>query len=169
MTSSGTAKARVGLLGNPSDGFGGRVLAMTVPSFKATASVHSAVDAWDFDDSELLEATIALLRNTHPELVTEPAAVSFDTNIPRQVGLGGSSAIIIAVLRALANRAGIEWDSVDLARTALLVETEQLGWAAGPQDRVVQVFEGVLDMDFAEPWQAHRYVPLDPALSLIHI
>ena len=121
-----------------------------------TASTGWAVD------SPLLEATITAVRDRRPELVAEPATLKFTTNIPRQVGLSGSSAIIMAALRALAARRQHEWDPVELARLTLEVETEVLGWSAGPQDRVVQSFEGLIDMDFSEPWQPSRYQQLDP-------
>lgn len=123
---------------------------MTVPHFEATVSLTPA-DQWNYADTELLEATVRALQARRPELIHEPAAMSFETNIPRQVGLSGSSAIIMAALRAFAQRSNTEWDLVELARTTLEVETQVLGWAAGPQDRVVQAFTGLLDMDFAEP------------------
>ena len=59
------------------------------------------------------------------------------TSIPRGVGLGGSSAIVIAVLRALCALHGTELDPARMAELALAIETEDLAIAAGPQDRVV--------------------------------
>lgn len=132
---------------------------MTVHGFEATVSLAPA-DQWEFADTELLEATVRAMRNRRPELVAEPAALTLKTTIPRQVGLSGSSAIIMAVLRALAHRGGVEWDLVELARTTLEVETDFLGWTAGPQDRVVQAYTGLVDMDFAVPWDATRYCRL---------
>lgn len=129
---------------------------MTVPQFEATVSLAPA-DEWSFANTELLQATVTALRDRRPALVQAPAAMAFTTTIPRQVGLSGSSAIIMAALRALALRADIRWDRVELARTTLEVETHVLGWAAGPQDRVVQSYTGLVDMDFAEPWEPRRY------------
>lgn len=134
---------------------------MTVPNLEATVTLAPS-DQWDFADTALLEATVAALRERHPVLASKPAALSFETTIPRQVGLSGSSAIIMAALRAFARRVDTEWDLVDLARTTLEVETEVLGWAAGPQDRVVQAYTGLVDMDFATPWDAAHYHRLDP-------
>jgi glucuronokinase len=48
----------------------------------------------------------------------------------------------------------------ELARVALAVEVEDLGIAAGLQDRLVQAHGGLLLMDFA----TRRWEPLDPAL-----
>jgi glucuronokinase len=54
---------------------------------------------------------------------------------------------------------------------ALAVETEELGIAAGLQDRVIQVYEGLVYMDFARELVTEHcglscgvYEPLDPAL-----
>jgi glucuronokinase len=85
-------------------------------------------------------------RQGQPEL---SAAVRVRTTIPRQLGLAGSSAVVIAVLRALAAAHGTELDPRTLAQEALAAETEELGIAAGPQDRLVQAHEGLLFMDFA--------------------
>jgi len=160
-----TAHARVGLLGNPSDGYGGRVIAMSIPSLQAQVTLRTpgATTTKRKPTSELLTATITALRDRYPHLVAEPAELAFTTTIPRQVGLSGSTAIITAALRALAVRAGHEWDSVELAKTALEVETDVLGWAAGPQDRVVIAYEGLLDMDFSAPWDRDGYEALDVA------
>lgn len=136
---------------------------MTLPQFEAQVEVRPATE-WGFGGTELLEATVVALRVRRPRLVVEPGRLSFTTNIPRQVGLSGSSAIIMAALRALGARSNVDWDPVELAKTTLEVETDVLGWAAGPQDRVVQAYEGLVDMDFAEAWQPDRYHRLDSTL-----
>lgn len=66
--------------------------------------------------------------------------VMFDTNIPRQVGLAGSSAIITAFWKALIHFYNVT--SIPLEEQASLilsVEQNELGIAAGLQDRVIQV------------------------------
>lgn len=160
LTRVGRAHARVGLLGNPSDGYGGRVLALSLPQLQATAHATPS-DEWQLSSSELLAATIDAASTRAPDLVAQPAALTFETAIPRQVGLSGSTAIIIAALRALASMVNHTWEPVALAKLALEVETEVLGWTAGPQDRVVIAHEGLLDMDFATPWNAACYRALD--------
>ena len=159
-TGRGSAVARAGILGNPSDGYGGRVIAISLPGMVAEVAVELS-DQWDTAGLSLFDAAVQLLRSQRPELVAHPRAFSFTTTIPRQVGLSGSSALIIAALRALASQVGVGWTPVELAKTALEVETDVLGWSAGPQDRVVQEMEGLLDMDFARPWDASRYHRLE--------
>jgi glucuronokinase len=78
--------------------------------------------------------------------------VEYETDIPRQSGLGGSSAMIIAALRALLKFHRIPPKRVpdrDVAELALSVETQELGIAAGLQDRVVQSYGGLTYMDFS--------------------
>ena len=71
---------------------------------------------------------------------------------------------MIATLRALVRAARRSSSSPPaLAELALAVETEDLGIAAGPQDRVIQAHEGLVYMDFARD-RAPAHELLDPAL-----
>jgi galactokinase len=66
----------------------------------------------------------------------------FETNVPRQVGLAGSSAIITALWKALMVFYDVSEEQIPLelqASLVLKVEQEELGIAAGLQDRVIQV------------------------------
>lgn len=162
-TGRGAAFARVALAGNPSDGYGGRTLAVVVPDFAATA--HAQASEADSIRSpgpggdELMRATLERFRGRVGP--PHPVELSCETTVPREVGLAGSSAIVIACARALCDLCGRRLDSDELAREALAVEFEDLGIAAGLQDRVVQSREALVAMDFAaEP----RYEELDPAL-----
>jgi len=92
-------------------------------------------------------------------------------NVPRQVGLAGSSAIIVATLRCLMEFYGVEIPQRVQPSLALAVETEELGIAAGLQDRVVQVYEGLVYMDFSKERMENLhglscgvYESLDPRL-----
>ena len=84
----------------------------------------------------------------------------YRTSIPRQVGLGGSSAIATAAFRALMAFYQVEIAKEVQVRLIMSAEVDELGGVAGPQDRVIQVFEGLVYMDFS----LGRYEPLDPAL-----
>jgi glucuronokinase len=165
---SGRAFARAALLGNPSDGFGGKTIAVVVRQLFAEVTIAEATETEPrFEASaearELVDAAIARFARHHRRPVAAIAA-GLATGIPRQVGLGGSSAIVIATLRALGRLYGCELAPEALARLALEVETEELGIAAGPQDRVVQAYEGLVYMDFGDDAPAAPYEMLDPAL-----
>lgn len=74
--------------------------------------------------------------------------LSYRSTIPRQVGLAGSSALVVATLRCLSELVSLEIPDLVLPSIALRTETEQLGITAGLQDRVVQTFGGLVSMDF---------------------
>jgi len=98
-------------------------------------------------------------------------SIRYTSNIPRQVGMAGSSAIIVATLRALMEFYGVELPRHVLPSLALSVERDELGIAAGLQDRVIQVYGGLTYMDFAPQrrttecgYDCYYYEPLDPGL-----
>lgn len=156
---SASAFARAALAGNPSDGYGGATLAVVVREFCAEVDADPAPSPSVVPDAALLRAAISRFER---DLVrdAQPAAVRLRTTIPRAVGLGGSSAIVIATARALCELHRVELSPDELACFALAVETEDLGIAAGLQDRVAQAYGGLTFMDFRD----HVYEPLDPAL-----
>jgi glucuronokinase len=156
----GVAHARAALAGNPSDGYGGAVLGIALSEFAARAEARPASAPEVNPPLELVEATVSrFARELCPD--AHHSAVRWSTSIPRSVGLGGSSAIVIATLRALCRLHAVQLTPAALADLALAVEREELGIAAGPQDRVAQSYGGLIYMDFAG---TPRYEPLAPAL-----
>ena len=75
--------------------------------------------------------------------------LEYESTIPLRLGMGGSSAIITAALRALCQYFGVEIPLPVQANLVLETETKELGVPAGPQDRVIQAYEGLVYMDFA--------------------
>jgi len=160
--------ARVGLIGNPSDGFGGKTIAALLEDFHASLMLwespdlevipHPQFDPFCFssldhlaqvaeDDGyyggvRLLYATCKRFhshcREAGIRLDHRNFTIQYDTNIPRQVGLAGSSAIITAALKSLMDFYGVT--DRDIPR--------ELGIQAGLQDRVIQVYGGLVYMDF---------------------
>ena len=197
-----TAYSRSGLVGNPSDIFGGKVISLLFDAFRAQATVYesprltvvpSARDRTTFDDTDaliryrarfgyyggirLIEALIVRLHRSCRErgidLPRRNFTVEYGSDIPFGVGLGGSSAIITAVFLALMDF--YELTDADIPRPeqpgiVLATETEELGITAGPQDRVIAVYGGVVAMDFSDAAYARSggrhgdYRPLDPEL-----
>lgn len=197
-----TAYSRSGLVGNPSDIFGGKVISLLFDAFRAQATVYesprltvvpSARDRTTFDDAEaliryrarfgyyggirLIEALIVRLHryceDRGIDLPRRNFTVEYGSDIPFGVGLGGSSAIITAVLLALLDF--YELTEADIPKPeqpaiVLETETEELGITAGPQDRVIAVYGGVVAMDFSAEAYGRSggrhgdYHPLDPEL-----
>jgi len=191
-SAAGIAHSRAGLLGNPSDQYGGKTIAFSIRNFRARVSIegsdrfllrHGPSDLVEFDsflearDSfraqgcddgiRLLRAAIRRFANHGDgmeELLEDERLLRFEmryeTTIPRQVGLAGSSAIIVAALRALTAWFGVTIEPAELAELALAAEFEDLGISAGPQDRVIQCYEGMMLMDLREPRSAASYTRL---------
>lgn len=164
MRTVGTAYPRAGLLGNPSDIYGGRVVAFSFENFQAEVTVESA-PALDIDPAGgLLGALWTLFAERHlPAGAVPTFRMRFASSIPRQVGLAGSSAILVAGLRALMDRFAVRIAPIMQAELALEVESELLGIVAGPMDRVIQVFEGLQYIDCKRPLRAEGVRPIDPA------
>jgi len=141
----GSAPARAAIAGNPSDGYGGAVLAVTLPWWGAEAEAIPAADPAADPPNALVEATVARFGFSYG---TGGAAVRWSTSIPQRVGLGSSSALAIAVIRALSELHAVELGPTETAELALAVETEDLGIVAGLQDRVVQSYGGLVFMEF---------------------
>lgn len=163
----GAAFARAALAGNPSDGYGGAVLAVTLPAWAARAEAMPAPVLAIEPSSSLVEGTVRrFARELEPAAMR--AAVRWSTAVPRGVGLGGSSALVIATVRALCELHDVDLDPARLATFALTVETEDLGIVAGLQDRVAQAFEGLTFMDFTGSRNGSGldgvYEQLDPKL-----
>jgi glucuronokinase len=162
-TGTGCAFARVALAGNPSDGYGGRTLAVVIRDFqaKATATEAQTDELQTPGEGGEQLMTAALTRFRERLGTSQTVKLTCTTNVPREVGLAGSSAIVIACARALCDLHDTQLDHDELAQLALAVEAEDLGIAAGLQDRMVQARETLVAMDFG----GHPvYEELDPTL-----
>ena len=191
------AYARAGLLGNPSDGYFGKTIALTLPNFRSRTLLYpsarleirpSAVDIPIWENLEELRAHtrwrgyyggIRIIRALLVRFSDYCAAegirlhdrnftIEYESNIPLRLGLGGSSAIITSALRALMRFYAVEIPRPIQANLVLETETKELGVAAGLQDRVAQVYEGLVYMDFDRGLMESRgfgnYQPLDSTL-----
>lgn len=149
---TGTAYARAALAGNPSDGYGGGVLAVCLGNSSVSVELHERPGAATLEvepsaASGLVRAAAA--RHAAATGRDAPALrATVRTAIPREVGLAGSSAIVIATLRALDALLGTRVSVARLPTLALAAETD-LGIAAGLQDRVAQAHGGLTAMTFA--------------------
>lgn len=153
-TVNGSAYGRVGLLGNPSDIYGGKCISFT---FDKSARVEVSdsdsllIKGYGIEERDLdYRGTHSLVKATINKLGLQDRkfALSYDSEIPVESGLAGSSAIVIASIRAFNDFFNLGLDRYKIAELALRVETEELGISAGFQDRYAISFEGVSFMDF---------------------
>ena len=191
------AHARAGLVGNPSDGYHGKTISLIVKNFCAEVVIHewpeleiipTRQDHCRFDSLEdflrdqrlngyygglrLIKASIKRFAEhcgkSGVDAPRENFSLRYSSNIPRQVGLAGSSAIVTATIRALCCFYDVTIPKEILPGLILSVEKDELGIGAGLQDRVAQVYEGLTYMDFDRDFMKERghgrYEPLDPGL-----
>lgn len=192
------AFARAGLLGNPSDGYFGKTISVSVRNFGARVQIYQTpelvieetrVDQNQFRNlyqlvdsvrltgyyggSRLVKAAIVKFWHYCQEnsirLENKNFTIRYQTSSPRQVGLAGSSAIVTASFRALMKFYGVDIPQHILPTLILKAETDELSINAGLQDRVIQVYEGCVFMDFEKEYLDKngfgKYVSLD-ALKL---
>ncbi len=190
------AYARAGLLGNPSDGYNGKTISFILRNFSAEVVLYEW-DTVDIVLAEHDRARFRSIHDLHTDvrlhgyyggirlvkatikrfvdycrrhdiaLHDQNFSVRYSTNIPRQVGMGGSSAIITATLRCLMEFYGVEIPLAAQPSLVLSVETEELGISGGLQDRVIQCYEGMVYMNFDKACEqqvagltAYAYEPL---------
>lgn len=191
------AYARAGLLGNPSDGYFGKTIAFSMRNFRARVVLYPSArleirpskadfPAWEnlielrkttrwrgyYGGIRIIQALLVRFTDycieQGLELHDRNFTIEYESTIPLRLGMGGSSAIIMATLRALERFFEIDIPQEVEANLALETETRELGVAAGLQDRVIQAFEGLVFMDFDRTLMESRgygdYEPLDSAL-----
>jgi glucuronokinase len=191
------AFARAGLLGNPSDGYFGKTISIIVRNFGAHISlyetpelhiepmdqdlnlyknIHDLVESVNltgyYGASRLVKASIKKFAEycvqNNIKLNGKNFTIRYHSSIPRQVGLAGSSAIVTATYRALMKFYKVSIPEELLPSIILATEVEELGINAGLQDRVIQVYEGCVFMDFErkhlEKKGYGKYEKLDPRL-----
>ena len=191
------AYARAGLLGNPSDGYFGKTIAFLVRNFRSRVVLYPSarleirpskadLAVWDnladlhaatrwrgyYGGIRIIQALLVRLMDycsaNGIELEDRNFTLEYETTIPLRLGMGGSSAIVTAALRALCEYFHLRIPRPLFANIVLETETRELGVAAGLQDRVVQAYEGLVYMDFSKDLMEKRgygaYEPLDSGL-----
>ena len=191
------AYPRAGLIGNPSDGYFGKTISFVfsnfcaevvlyetpeleiLPSEKDHSRFNSITDIVKdvrlhgyYGGIRLLKATVKKFHDyceeNQIELHRKNFTIRYTSNIPHGVGLAGSSAIITGCLRALMAFYGVSIAKHIQANLILSAETDELHISAGLQDRVIQVYEGLVYMDFARDTMDKQgygiYEPIEPKL-----
>nr|KYP44013.1 hypothetical protein KK1_034535 [Cajanus cajan] len=201
------AYARVGFLGNPSDVYYGKTISFSLGNFCATVKlapsdvliiqphplhdlvhfaslsqlVHRLSSEGYYGGVRLLMAICKVFyahcRDNAIQLRPSNFTLSYDTNIPRQAGLSGSSGIVCAALNCLLDFYAVRHlVKVEIRPNLILAAEKELGIVAGLQDRVAQVYGGLVYMDFSKDSMDELghgiYTPMDlsllPPLYLIY-
>jgi len=191
------AYARAGLLGNPSDGYFGKTISLLVRNFRARVLLYPSArleikpgkaDMPVFENLDdlyqttrwrgyyggirIIQALIVRFmdycRENNIRIEDRNFTLEYESNVPLRLGMGGSSAIITAALRAICGHYDVDIPLPVFPNIVLETETRELGVGAGLQDRVIQAYEGLVYMDFSKDLmdrQGHgNYERLDCAL-----
>lgn len=191
------AYGRAGLVGNPSDGYFGKTISLLVRNFrarvilypsarleikagKADLPVYESLDdlyettRWRgyYGGFRIITALLVRLKDYCTEqgieLPNRNFTLEYESTVPLRLGMGGSSAIVTAALRALMEYYQLDIPIEQQPNLVLETETRELGVAAGLQDRVIQTYEGLVYMDFRQDRMerdGHGYYErLDPGL-----
>lgn len=167
------APLRLGLAGGGTDldtycdNFGGYVLNSTISLY-----VHCTIEVRDdekiiFESTDIeqaveLEASDFLKLDGHMDLykgiynrivkdyTKKPLSFSISTysDVPSGSGLGGSSTLVVAVLKAFVEWLNLPLGEYDIARLAFDIEREDIGIVGGAQDQYAATFGGFNFMEF---------------------
>jgi galactokinase/mevalonate kinase-like predicted kinase len=155
-----SAPGRAGIIGNPTDMYGGAVLSCSV-GMRARVVISPASDL-------VLEAMgqqcrvagrgdlnprgdqFDLARAVLDYLQLPPLAchIQYDSEIPLRSGMAGSTALLVALLKALSVWQGEETHLYRLAERARYVELNYLKVVCGYQDAYMCTFGGLNYLDF---------------------
>ena len=188
---------RAALLGNPSDGYFGKTIAFPFKNFHAEVTLYETPELEilpaEYDSNvfrtikdladdvrlygyyggiRLLKAAVKRFyeycEKNSIKIADRNFTIRYHSDIPFRLGLAGSSAIITACMKSLMTFFGVEIPKPILPNLIRSVETEELGIAAGLQDRVVQTYETPVYMDFNRELLESRgygnYEPMDKKL-----
>jgi len=156
-----TAPGRANLCGNPSDQYGGRQVSCSVPlrarvemepasTCRVSAGgLEATLRADDLaprgDDLDLARAVLRWVGAPLPD-----ARLRFGSEIPRQSGLAGSTALVVALLAAVRRWRGEAPSRHALAEEARRLERRGLGVVCGFGDQYMAVFGGLRFLDFRD-------------------
>jgi galactokinase/mevalonate kinase-like predicted kinase len=161
-----SAPGRAGIIGNPTDMYGGAVISCSV-GMRAWVGVEgsdsrAAVVAKtggktrriakhddlrpQGDRFDIVRAILDYAAGMH--LPPLECRVEYGSEIPMQSGLSGSTALVVAILRALLVWQGQDLNRYRLAERARYIELNYLEVVCGYQDAYMCTFGGLNYMDF---------------------
>jgi len=150
-----SAPGRAGIIGNPTDGYGGSMIACSTKN-RAYVTIERADDLiiendmgkvvlkWenDFDNQgDYFDLVRSVLR--YFKLYDMKGKIKSSTDIPVQAGLAGSTALLSCILAAVSAYAGISYNRYELAEVNRSIELNYMKTHCGYQDAYMTSFGGL--------------------------
>ncbi|MBI3910434.1 MAG: hypothetical protein HY320_05805 [Armatimonadetes bacterium] len=159
-----SAPARAGIVGNPTDGYGGSVIST---SLAERASVHLTLAAETVLDICGEQETIrgpedvrltggytdvakAVLLDFPEALREYRFRLTARTDIPMHAGLAGSTAMLVAILGVVLRLLDISLNRYEIAEVARKIELETMNVVCGFHDQYMATFGGLNYVDFRD-------------------
>jgi galactokinase/mevalonate kinase-like predicted kinase len=168
-----SAPGRCGIVGNPTDMYGGSVLSCSIPR-RATVTISGSEiltldtggetrvlrDRTDFHmQGDRFDVPRAVL--SHLRLYDLPIRLTYDSTIPYQGGLSGSTALVAATVWAILRHQGASYHQHHFAELVRYVELNRMGIVCGYQDAYMVTFGGLNYMEFRDK-EFYRAVADEP-------
>lgn len=142
-----SAPGRCGIIGNPSDIYGGFLVSCSVP-LRNSCTIELADDFDLPEDPTLWNAATA-------RFPTPPVRVTWHSEVPRSSGLAGSTALLAATVAAVLAIRGeppaleTTEDRSRFAELVRVIELNEAGVVCGYQDAYMAVHGGLQSLDFS--------------------
>lgn len=155
-----SAPGRAGIIGNPTDMYGGSVISCSV-EMRARVRITPAdtltlltndqdcrITSWEDlrPRKDLFDLPRAIL--DYMRLPRLACCVEYESEIPLRSGMAGSTALVVALLKGLLAWQGKFPNSYQLAERARYIELNHLKVVCGYQDAYMCTFGGLNYMDF---------------------
>ena len=155
-----SAPGRAGIVGNPTDMYGGAVLSCSV-SMRARVTISPSPELLLETGGQ--ECRIADWQDLHPRgdrfdvaravldylhLPALACRLQYESEIPLRSGMAGSTALVVALLAGLSAWQGEKINLYRLAERARYIELNNLKVVCGYQDAYMCTFGGLTYMDF---------------------
>jgi galactokinase/mevalonate kinase-like predicted kinase len=174
-----SAPGRAGIIGNPTDGYGGTLISCAIDR-RATVTLSEAEKtvieneglqcALHIPDDyrnrgDVFDIAKSVLRFFN--LYDRKLHITIATDIPKQAGLAGSTAVLSALLRAVMAYLNIEINNYMFAEINRSVELNHMKMQCGYQDAYMTTFGGLNYLDFRgkehyREWDEEDYGTVEP-------
>jgi galactokinase/mevalonate kinase-like predicted kinase len=159
-----SAPGRAGIVGNPTDGYGGTVISCSLAERATVDLVLAEETLLDVcgeqeriggpDDLRLTggytDVAKAVLASVPAVVADRPFHLTARTTIPMRAGLAGSTAMVVAILGAVLRLLEANFNRYELAEAARQVEFDGMGVVCGFQDHYMATFGGLNLLDFRD-------------------